>query len=239
MQAGACRPQRKFFAALGRAALSTCRPGFMRSDMTEGAFVSITRRRCMTSSIPDVRIARHLTTNAEWLEFIEAGGYTTPSLWLSDGWAAVQPRRLAYWRFFCAQRAADGDSMTLAGLKAYRSGRAGDACQLLRGRRLCAVFGRALADRGGMGSGGARRRGRRRFRHPWQWTRSDYRPYPGFRAAEGRSANITASSWSARWCCAAARWRRRRATRASAIAISSIPAALAVHRAAARRIQLS
>src|SRR5271169_2803317 len=40
--------------------------------------------------IPSVRIARHLVSNAEWLEFIEAGGYTTPSLWLSDGWAVVQ-----------------------------------------------------------------------------------------------------------------------------------------------------
>ena len=40
--------------------------------------------------IPRVRIARHLVTNGEWLDFIEAGGYGTPSLWLSDGWALVQ-----------------------------------------------------------------------------------------------------------------------------------------------------
>ena len=37
--------------------------------------------------IPTMRIARHLVSNAEWLEFIDAGGYATPSLWLSDGWA--------------------------------------------------------------------------------------------------------------------------------------------------------
>ena len=51
--------------------------------------------------IADVRIARHLVSNADWLEFIDAGGYETPSLWLSDGWAAVQAegwRAPGYWR---------------------------------------------------------------------------------------------------------------------------------------------
>ena len=36
------------------------------------------------------RIARGLVTNAQWLEFIADGGYATPSLWLSDGWAALE-----------------------------------------------------------------------------------------------------------------------------------------------------
>src|SRR5215472_11796632 len=40
--------------------------------------------------IPHMRIARHLVTNGEWLEFIEGRGYTTPALWLSDGWTTVQ-----------------------------------------------------------------------------------------------------------------------------------------------------
>ena len=45
--------------------------------------------------IPPMRIARHLVSNAEWLEFIAAGGYATPSLWLSDGWAGRAGGRLA------------------------------------------------------------------------------------------------------------------------------------------------
>src|SRR5215813_6303476 len=36
-----------------------------------------------------LRIARCLVTNAQWLDFMADGGYATPSLWLSDGWAAV------------------------------------------------------------------------------------------------------------------------------------------------------
>jgi len=37
-----------------------------------------------------VRIARHLVSNGEWLQFIADGGYATPTLWLSDGWATVE-----------------------------------------------------------------------------------------------------------------------------------------------------
>ena len=37
-----------------------------------------------------VRIAKQLVTNREWLAFMADGGYATPTLWLSDGWAAVQ-----------------------------------------------------------------------------------------------------------------------------------------------------
>ena len=36
---------------------------------------------------PAFRFANRLTTNAEYLAFIEAGGYEQPMLWLSDGWA--------------------------------------------------------------------------------------------------------------------------------------------------------
>ena len=63
-----------------------------------------------------VRIARSLVTNAQWLDFIKDGGYATPSLWLSDGWATVQAEGWeapGYWR------KVDGVShtLTLAGLR--------------------------------------------------------------------------------------------------------------------------
>src|SRR3974377_1974284 len=51
--------------------------------------------------VPPSRIARGLVTNAQWLAFMADGGYATPSLWLSDGWAMVEAEGWnapAYWQ---------------------------------------------------------------------------------------------------------------------------------------------
>src|SRR4051794_24193952 len=61
-----------------------------------------------------VRLAKALVTNGAWLEFVADGGYATPSLWLSDGWTAVQNegwRAPGHW----CERDGQWFSMTLAG----------------------------------------------------------------------------------------------------------------------------
>jgi ergothioneine biosynthesis protein EgtB len=40
--------------------------------------------------IRDHRLADRFVTNGEYQAFIEEGGYSDPSLWLSDGWALIQ-----------------------------------------------------------------------------------------------------------------------------------------------------
>ena len=134
--------------------------------------------------IPQVRIARHLVTNGEWLEFIAGGGYATPSLWLSDGWAVVQSegwQAPGYWR----QKDGAWHQMTLAGLKSvdpampvmHVSYFEADAFARFVGRHLPSEAEWEVAARAGVIADA--------FGVAWQWTRSAYLPYPGYRAAEG------------------------------------------------------
>lgn len=134
--------------------------------------------------IPEVRIARQLVTNAEWLAFIEEGGYRTPSLWLSDGWATVQSedwQAPGYWR--CVGGA--WHTMTLGGLKPidlsapvlHVSYYEADAFARFAGKHLPSEAEWETAAHAGLLSDA--------FGTAWQWTRSAYLPYPGYRAADG------------------------------------------------------
>lgn len=51
--------------------------------------------------VQDFALAKRLTTNREYLEFMSDGGYQNPEFWLSDGWAWVQQQQIStplYWQ---------------------------------------------------------------------------------------------------------------------------------------------
>ena len=154
------------------------------------------------------RLADRLVSCGEYLDFVAAGGYQTPELWLSDGWGTVQARGWTaplYWE--------SGDEgwqvFTLGGLRpldpatpvSHLSFYEADAYARFAGRRLPTEFEweaaarRAAADPASSNCLNQNRLEpapasnspgfKQLFGDVWQWTASAYLPYPRYRPAAG------------------------------------------------------
>lgn len=157
------------------------------------------------------RIADRPVTNRDWIGFIEDGGYTAQTLWLSDGWA----RRLAegwdsplywwrqddaWWTFSLRGPQPVNLDAPVVHVSYYEA----DAYARWAGKRLPSeaeweVVARDRPIRGNFLESGNYRpmpaeiRSRKAdsetdeqfWGDVWEWTRSPFTPYPGFRAAEG------------------------------------------------------
>jgi len=149
-------------------------------------------------------IADRTVTNGEWAGFIADGGYRDPRLWLSDGWAWVQANGIEaplYWerrdgvwtRFGLDGRRPIDPAAPVTHVSFYEA----DAYAAWAGARLPAeqeweAAAAAHDPRAGNQldtAGPVEPRpsvaGPAFFGDVWEWTGSAYRPYPGFRAAEG------------------------------------------------------
>jgi ergothioneine biosynthesis protein EgtB len=130
------------------------------------------------------KLANCLVRNAAWLAFMADGGYTTPTLWMSEGWNAVIDQG---WTSPLHWHRGDGEWSVfgLAGDEPldpeqpvrHISWYEAEAFARWAGARLPTEFEWEAAS-----SHGALQEA---HDHLWQWTASAYLPYPGFRPASG------------------------------------------------------
>jgi ergothioneine biosynthesis protein EgtB len=144
------------------------------------------------------KLANRAVTNAEWAKFIADGGYSTPALWLSEGWDWVRREGISaplYWRedgthFTLAGRVERGPDAPVAHVSYYEA----DAFARWAGARLpreeeweSAAEAQDSASGQQLDSASAvvPQAKTSLFGSVWEWTQSAFSAYPGFAPAEG------------------------------------------------------
>ena len=163
------------------------------------------RHRALVSAFS---LASRPVTNGEYLQFIEDSGYARAEFWLSLGWMTVNEQRWqaplywvkrdgAWWNFTLSGFRPVDESEPVTHVSYFEA----DAYANWAGARLPTEFEweRAASDCPIEGnfvehekfhpqaliSSEKDRRLHQMFGDVWEWTRSAYSPYPGYRAAPG------------------------------------------------------
>ena len=158
--------------------------------------------------VPAFSLSNRLITNGEYLAFMEAGGYTRPEFWLSLGWITVNEQRWQaplYW----VQRDGAWWNFTLSGFRPVNESEPvthvsyfeADAYANWDGARLPTEFewehaandlpieGNFVEAQSFHPAPAVNANGEnallQMFGDVWEWTRSAYLPYPGYRAVPG------------------------------------------------------
>ncbi|HEU5285987.1 MAG TPA: ergothioneine biosynthesis protein EgtB [Sphingomicrobium sp.] len=185
------------------------RTGIVEIGADEGGFAFDCERPRHPELLHPHAIASRPVTNGEWAEFIADGGYSTATLWLSDGWDWVQREAITaplYWR-------GDGTQFTLAGRRsidpaapvAHVSLFEADAFARWAGARLpteaewesfAATADPNLGNQLDRAGAVVPAPPGDLFGDVWEWTQSSFAPYPGFAPAPGAVGEYNAKFMS-------------------------------------------
>ena len=161
------------------------------------------------------KLAQRLVTNSEYLEFVADGGYQNPLLWLSDGWAWLQQKNITqplYWfenhgqwqQYSLAGLKPLNPAEPVCHISYYEA----DAFAQWNGKRLPTEFEWEMVARQTpvqgpfldltclhpqpapetgteTGTETSTDEIQQLYGTCWQWTRSAYSPYPGFKPPAG------------------------------------------------------
>ena len=178
------------------------------------------------SFVEAFELASRTVTNGEWREFIADGGYSTPSLWLSNGWTWLGEtghRAPGYW----LERDGQWHQFTLAGLQpvadddpvCHISYFEADAYAAWAGARLPREAEWEVAARGQATVRGNFAESRHfhpveasleapparpaelseMFGNVWEWTASPYVAYPGYAPAPGALGEYNGKFMADQW----------------------------------------
>ena len=162
--------------------------GLVDIGADQGGFAFDNERPRHRVYVAPFRLSDRLVTNAEWIAFIDAGGYQRVDLWLSEGWAAAQQEGWTapgYWRL-----EANGvwTTMTLRGRHPVDPNAPVVHVSYYEATAHAAWAGRRLpteAEWEAAATASGKSALRQLFGSAWQWTSSAYAAYPGFKPGAG------------------------------------------------------